>query len=137
MTITYKINSPVSANQFIELLQQSTLAERRPVDDYQCMHGMVTNSNLMPTAWDDQKLVGIARCITDFEYACYVSDLAVHQDYQRQGIGKELLTLTQQQLKEKCKLILIAAPAANDYYRHIGFSNNPRCWILGHDENII
>ena len=136
MDITYQINTPITTDQFIDLLRQSTLAERRPVDDRQCMEGMVNNSNLMVTAWDDTKLVGIARSMTDFHYACYLSDLAVHQDFQRQGIGKQLQVLTQQQLGEQCKLILIAAPAAHEYYGHIGFSNNPRCWVLGRGEGV-
>jgi len=127
--IIYKVNHPISAQQFIDLLKESTLAERRPVDDMNCMEGMVKNANLMVTAWDRENLVGIARSMTDFHYACYLSDLAVHRNYQKKGIGKELQRVTRKQLGEKCKLILIAAPAANSYYGHIGYSNNPRCWV--------
>ncbi|VAX08298.1 Acetyltransferase, GNAT family [hydrothermal vent metagenome] len=130
MNIEYKINVPISASQFIALLNQSTLAARRPVDDIECMQGMVENSNLMVSAWDGHRLVGIARSMTDFHYACYLSDIAVDKDYQRSGIGKKLQNLTQNQLGPRCKLILIAAPNANSYYEHIGYSNNPRCWVL-------
>lgn len=136
MYITYKVNEKISADQFIELLKESTLSERRPVDDHLCMKGMVENSNLMVTAWDEEKLVGVARSMTDFHYACYLSDLAVHEKYQKRGIGKELQVLTQKQLGNNCKLILIAAPLANSYYGHIGFINNPRCWVLGRNEEI-
>lgn len=130
MSIVYKINSPVQTEQFIALLNTSTLAERRPVEDRTCMEGMIRNSNLVITAWDADKLIGIARCMTDFHYACYLSDLAVDEAYQNQGIGKALQRLVQEQLNDKCKLILIAAPAANEYYAHIGFSHNERCWVL-------
>jgi len=134
--IDYKINETITAEQFIELLKQSTLAERRPVDDYSCIKGMVENSNLMVTAWDGDKLVGVARSMTDFHYACYLSDLAVDTNYQKQGIGKQLQIITQQQLGRQCNLILLAAPQANAYYDHIGYSNNPRCWVLGRDEKL-
>lgn len=136
MNIDYKVNKPVSSEQFIELLKKSTLAERRPVDDTECMAGMVNNSNLIVTAWNEDKLVGIARSMTDFHYACYLSDLAVDKAYQGRGIGKELQRLTQQQLGPKCKLILVAAPGANSYYQHIGFENNPRCWVLNREDSI-
>ena len=136
MSIEYKINTPVSTDQFIELLRQSTLSERRPIEDRACMEGMVANSNLIVTAWDGEVLIGIARSMTDFHYACYLSDLAVHKKYQRSGIGKKLQIKTQEQLGPNCKLILIAAPAANSYYEHIGFSNNLRCWILDRDKKI-
>ena len=90
MNFRYEINKPVTAAQFTELLEQSTLGERRPIDDQARMEGMVKYSNLMVSAWHEEKLVGIARCLTDFHYACYLSDLAVHKQYQKQGIGKQL-----------------------------------------------
>lgn len=136
MDITYEINAPVSTDQFIDLLKASTLGERRPVDDHDCMEGMIKNGNLTVTAWHNGQLIGIARSVTDFHYACYLSDLAVHQNYQKRGIGKKLQSLTQEKLGPKCTLILLAAPAANSYYGHIGFTNNPRCWVLDRSQSI-
>ena len=137
MEIAYKINHPISTGEFVELLIKSTLGERRPIDDRACMEGMLKNSNLTVTAWNGDTLVGIARSMTDFHYACYLSDLAVDKNYQGKGIGKRLQSLTQEQLGPRCKLILIAAPAANTYYQHIGFTNNPRCWILSRDQKTV
>jgi predicted N-acetyltransferase YhbS len=136
MNIEYKINTPISVEQFTELLRESCLGERRPIEDRECMEGMVKNSNLMITAWEADKLIGIARSVTDFHYACYLSDLAVAKKYQHRGVGKKLQIMTQKQLGPKCKLILIAAPAANSYYEHIGFTNNQRCWILERNQSI-
>lgn len=136
MDIQYKINQSISVNQFVDLLRESTLGERRPIDDLECMTGMLANGNLTVTAWHEDKLVGIARSVTDFHYACYLSDLAVHKSYQRSGIGKELQILTQQQNGPRCKLILIAAPDANAYYEHIGFEHNARCWVLDPNDSI-
>jgi len=97
---------------------------------------MVSNSNLTVSAWQNGSLVGVARSVTDFHYACYLSDLAVSKEHQKSGIGKQLQILTQEQLGPQCKLMLIAAPAANQYYEHIGFSHNPRCWVLDCESNI-
>lgn len=137
MNIEYKINASVSTDQFIDLLNDSTLGERRPVDNRRCMEGMIKNSNLIVTAWYKERLVGIARSMTDFHFACYLSDLAVHKKYHKRGIGKKLLAVTREQLGSQCKLILIAAPAANTYYGHIGFTHNERCWVLDRDQSII
>ena len=136
MSIEYKINKPITVDQFIELLANSTLGERRPIDDRHCMEGMISNSNLTVSAWHNGSLVGLARSVTDFHYACYLSDLAVSKEHQKSGIGKQLQALTQKQLGSKCKLILIAAPSANQYYEHIGFTNNPRCWVLNRESSI-
>jgi ribosomal protein S18 acetylase RimI-like enzyme len=136
MSIAYKINESIATDDFIDLLNNSTLGERRPVSDRSCMEGMISNSNLIVSAWEGNNLVGISRCMTDFHYACYLSDLAVSKKYQKIGIGKELQRITQNQLGPKCKLILLAAPAANEYYEHIGFKNNERCWVLERDSSV-
>lgn len=136
MSIEYKVNEPIAIDQFIVLLKASTLGERRPIDDRECMEGVLSNSNLIVSAWHGDRLVGIARSVTDFHYACYLSDLAVSLEHQKSGIGKQLQILTQEQLGPKCKLILIAAPEANQYYEHIGFNHNPRCWVLDRESSI-
>jgi GNAT superfamily N-acetyltransferase len=136
MNIDYRINAPVTADQFIDVLTRSSLGERRPVQDRRCIEGMIANSNLIVTAWNGEMLVGIARSLTDFHYACYLSDLAVCRSCQKHGIGRRLQMITQGQLGPRCKLILIAAPAADRYYEHLGFTNNPRCWVLERDASI-
>ena len=136
MNIEYKTNEPITTDQFVELLRNSTLGQRRPIEDRKCMDGMISNSNLTVSAWEKNQLVGLSRCMTDFHYACYLSDLAVSKTHQNLGIGKRLQSLTQDQLGPRCKLILIAAPAANSYYQHIGFANNERCWVLERESSI-
>ncbi|HEY9033891.1 MAG TPA: GNAT family N-acetyltransferase [Pseudomonadales bacterium] len=137
MNIEYKVNAAISVQQFIELLRASTLAERRPVDNPDCLAGMLANSNLMVSAWHDNILVGIARSMTDFSYACYLSDLAVHAHNQNRGIGRQLQLITRRQLDATCSLILVAAPAANGYYEHLGFTHNPRCWVLAPGQTLV
>jgi predicted N-acetyltransferase YhbS len=91
---------------------------------------MLEHADLLCTAWDGSLLVGVARSVTDFEYCCYLSDLAVDEKYQRRGIGKELIRLTQSRLGRKAKLILLAAPKAEEYYGKIGFSQHRSAWVL-------
>lgn len=131
--ITYQIERSLSPEEFKELLIKSTLGERRPVDDFERIKAMVENANLIITARDDQKLVGVARSVTDFVYCTYLSDLAVDHDYQKQGIGKELIRLTKRHTP-KATTILLAAPKAADYYPHIGMTKHNACFLLT-DEN--
>ncbi len=136
MEIHYKINQPITVELFVKLLQATTLGERRPLHDLQCLQGMLEQASLTVTAWKAQELVGIARSVTDFHYACYLSDLAVHEAYQRRNIGKQLIDLTQQQLGKHCKLILLAAPLAHAYYEPLNFVHHPRCWVLDRDQSV-
>ncbi|WP_028023350.1 GNAT family N-acetyltransferase [Enterovibrio calviensis] len=136
MTITYEVNRAITVAEFIDVLAHSSLGVRRPLDDMATMEGMVKNADLTVTAWDGDVLVGVSRSITDFHYACYLSDLAVKDAYQGLGIGKTLMQLTNDQLGHHCKLFLISAPAASEYYPKVGFEKNDRAWELPRGKQI-
>ena len=128
--ITYRDEAQISAAQAIDLYIRSSLGERRPINNLQTFESMLKHANLTITAWDGDQLIGISRSLTDFSYVAYLSDLAVDQKYQRQGIGKKLVDETKIRLGPDCMIVLLAAPKANDYYEHIGFEHNPRAWTL-------
>ena len=132
--ISYRIGNSLDLDQVIELYRASRLGERRPIDDRERMRQMLERANLVITAWDGDALVGIARRLSDFCYATYLSDLAVHADYQRSGIGKELMRRTQE-AGGRATIFLFAAPKAVDYYGHVGFSAGSG-WMLREDERI-
>lgn len=127
--IEYRTNYPITATQYIALLTQTTLGDRRPINDIDCINAMLTHSNLLISAWDNNELIGVARSLTDLKYCCYLSDLAVRKDYQQQGIGKTLIAETEKSLYPKAKIILLSAPQAVDYYPHIGFTQHQSAWV--------
>jgi GNAT superfamily N-acetyltransferase len=133
--IGYRQDVRPALDQAIELYRASTLAERRPVDDRARFAAMLENANLTITAWDGDLLVGISRCVTDFTWTTYLADLAVRVSHQRRGIGKELIRRTQAAAPE-AKLLLLAAPAAEKYYPHIGFEHFPQAWMLRSVEDL-
>jgi predicted N-acetyltransferase YhbS len=111
------------------LYRASTLAARRPVDDAERFTDMVRGANLIVVARSDGRLVGISRCVTDWSYVTYLSDLAVDEEFQRQGIGRELVRRTQE-AAPRAKVVLLSAPAATEYYPHIGFTRHESAWTL-------
>ena len=127
--IEYKTNDKISVDEFIEVLVESTLGERRPIDDHPRIEKMLSHANLIITARDNGQLVGVARSITDFSYCTYLSDLAVSKNYQHYGIGKELIRKTKL-ASEPAKLILLSAPAAVDYYPKIGMTRHNHCYFI-------
>jgi GNAT superfamily N-acetyltransferase len=135
--ITYRTGNDLDVDTIIELYVASTLGERRPVDNRECMDAMLRNANLVVTAWDGDLPVGIARALSDFSYVTYLSDLAVRASHQRQGIGRELMRRVQELGGPQSKLLLLAAPAAEKYYPHVGFTHHPRAWILEPDQQIL
>ncbi|WP_158799079.1 GNAT family N-acetyltransferase [Pedobacter sp. L105] len=134
--ITYQIEETITTEEFREVLVNSTLAERRPVEEPERLAEMLKFANLIATARDNGKLIGISRSLTDFVYCTYLSDLAVDQAYQKTGIGKELIRITKARTPQ-AKLILLAAPKAVGYYSRIGMEKWEACYVLDHVENLI
>lgn len=125
----YQSEAQLSPEEFIDILRRSTLDERRPVNDVRRIAAMLAYASLIITAREDGRLIGVARSLTDFSFSTYLSDLAVDREYQRQGIGKELIRRTSL-AAPRAKLILLSAPAAVDYYPHIGMTRHEHCYYL-------
>ena len=130
MNIDYQVEPALSAAEFIDVLQRSTLAERRPVDDRERIGLMLRNADVIVTARSGKLLVGVSRAITDFSFCTYLSDLAVDVAFQKLGIGRELIVRTHATAGRATRLVLLAAPKARSYYPHIGMLPHDSCWML-------
>ena len=131
LEIQYRVEPELSAAEFVDVLRRSTLAERRPVDDEARVDGMLRSADVIVTARDPSgMLVGVSRAISDFNYCTYLSDLAVDESWQRRGIGRKLIDETHAAAGLCTTLILLAAPAAREYYPHIGMEAHDSCWII-------
>ena len=128
--IEYRYGNALDLDAVIELYAASTLGERRPIDDEAIMASMLAHGNLTVTAWEDGRLVGISRTLTDFAYVGYLSDLAVRESHQKQGIGTELIRKTREKMGPRSMLVLLSAPKAVDYYPRIGFTRHDSAWLL-------
>ncbi|REE85286.1 acetyltransferase (GNAT) family protein [Paenibacillus taihuensis] len=126
--IAYKVNEPLQAEEVSAVFKSSGI--KRPADDLERIQTMIDNADVNISAWNGTKLVAIARALTDFSYCCYLSDLAVCKEYQKQGIGTELIRILQEHLGEQVSLVLLSAPSAMEYYPRIGFEKNERAFVV-------
>jgi predicted N-acetyltransferase YhbS len=129
MKIIYANEPNLTTAEFIDVLRRSTLAERRPVDQIERVERMLRGADVIITARCDGLIVGVSRAITDFAYCTYLSDLAVDEQFQKQGIGKQLIDETHAAAGLETRLILLAAPKARTYYPHIGMQPHDSCWM--------
>ncbi len=128
--VRYDVNLPPTVDETIALLRGCSLGARRPIDDPSIVARMLEYGNLTVTARRGGELIGLSRTLTDFAYVGYLSDLAVDDRFQRRGIGVELIRLTRARLGPRAMLVLLAAPAATEYYPRIGFERVESAWIL-------
>ena len=132
MPIIYKTDIVPTAQQVIALYDKAGLP--RPTNDAERIEKMYANSNLIVTAWDNDQLIGVSRCITDWVWSCYLADLAIHPDYQKAGIGKKLIDLTQEKVGDQSMVLLLSVPTALDYYPKVGFTKQESSFIINRKE---
>lgn len=128
----YKVGTIPELEQILRLYKSSGI--RRPIADKIRIRNMYGHSNLVVTAWDGASLVGIARSLTDYCYACYLSDLAVEKAYQGAGVGKKLVEITLEAIGDQTSLILLSAPSAMGYYPRLGFEKIENGFIIRRKE---
>ncbi|WP_020616892.1 GNAT family N-acetyltransferase [Paenibacillus daejeonensis] len=126
--IHYKDDKAQRAEDVAEVFRTSGM--KRPYEDVERIGRMLEHCDVLITAWDGDKMVGVARAITDYSYCCYLSDLAVDQAYQKQGIGKALVARVQQAIGEECSLVLLSSPGAVSYYPQLGFEKSERAYVV-------
>jgi ribosomal protein S18 acetylase RimI-like enzyme len=136
VNVEYASNRKISVEQFVELLAKTTLGGWRPLENRECMVAMLEHADILVTAWVGDRLVGLARSVTDFQFCCYMSELAVSDECQSMGIGKELVRQTFTCLKEGCFLTLLSAPQAVDFYPKIGFERHESSWVMTNVERL-
>ncbi|MFA7445505.1 MAG: GNAT family N-acetyltransferase [Flavobacteriaceae bacterium] len=132
MNIKYSFDKRPDADRIIELYDNAGLP--RPTNDRERIQKMFDNSNLIVTAWDNDLLVGVSRSITDWVWACYLSDLAVRQEYKKVGIGRQLINLTKEKVGEQSMVLLLSVPTAMEYYPKVGFVKQESSFIIDRED---
>jgi ribosomal protein S18 acetylase RimI-like enzyme len=134
--IRYQVGGDLDLDAVSDVYNTSKVGEHRPVNERATLEDMLAHANLIVTAWDGAKMVGIARTFTDFSHVGYLSDIAVRESHQDLGIGPELIRLTQQRMGPRSSLMLLAEPPSVEYFLEMGFKMIEGASILRADSRI-
>lgn len=123
----------LSVEEFTRVVQSSGL--NRPIDDIPRITTMLANSNLVITAraGADGMLIGVVRCVTDFGYCCYLTDLCVDVAWQRRGVGRALVAETKRTVGPGCNVLLLSAPNAMTYYSRLRMERADNAFLIRRD----
>lgn len=100
----------------------------RPTSDRAALEVMFERSSLVLSAWQDDRLVGLARVLTDGVLFSFLCDLAVEPDVQGYGIGKKLID----EVLTRCKgtqLVLRDSDLSSGFYERLGFRRVENGWM--------
>lgn len=96
----------------------------------QALQGL-KNSTRIISCYHKGKIVGSARLIWDKGYICYLSDVMVSPEFQKNGIGRQMVESLLQYLKAqikpgwKIKVVLTSRKGKEDFYKKLGFIERP------------
>ncbi|WP_077624134.1 GNAT family N-acetyltransferase [Sediminibacillus massiliensis] len=128
MAVIYEVNGKINEQELAEVFKSSGI--KRPHQDVKRLSSMIEKANLIITARENGTLIGVGRALTDFVYCCYLSDLAVHRDYQKSGVGRKILDKVREEIGEQTALVLLSAPGAMEYYPKVEFQKAENAFLI-------
>ena len=83
------------------------------------------NSLCILAAYEDEKLVGLIRCVGDGHTILFIQDLLVYPEYQRRGIGTALMKAVLEKYSHVYQIELATDNTAKTiaFYKSFGFHN--------------
>ena len=120
-------NNELSAKEYCEL---RAAVGWQPLIEAQAQSGL-NNSDFLIACRDGEKIVGCARIFWDKGYIAYLADVMVKPEYQKQGIGKrmvsECICFIDRQLKDgwRIKIVIVSAKGKERFYEKFGFELRP------------
>src|SRR5690349_4626812 len=113
MELTFAVNEVVDVQEVVTLMRRSDL--KRQDDDAHRLVRIVPQANIVVTARDGQKLVGLARGLKEVSGCCYLSDLIVDRAYIGEAVGEKLIRQVGMMVGENSLIVLVPAPDAMVY----------------------
>jgi ribosomal protein S18 acetylase RimI-like enzyme len=121
MNIRFEIN-PIplpDSNLVLQLCEKAGISF--PNWTSERMMRALKNSSVVVFAWKENELIGFARVITDFAWVAYLSQIAVHPRFQKQGIGTKLLFHVLEKIGDEVSLVAHSDDSATGFYEAKGF----------------
>lgn len=136
MSITYDTKKALPCEQLRQLFMSVGWSDGQETPSMLSSFNVpFVNSTIVVSAWDQDTLAGCVRVLSDRIFRSVIYDLAVSPQYQRQGIGKELVRRCMECFPDSEWLVQTVSAAG--FYESIGFKQNkdvfftiPSKWFL-------
>lgn len=104
-------------NELSDLYRIAPLGQKSP----EHLRLAFSNSMFKCFVTSEGRLVGAGRAVADGIDCSYLCDVAVHPDFQGQGLGKAIIEKLKDLSTGHRKIILYANPGKEGFYRKLGF----------------
>ena len=114
----FSFTEPFNPEALRTLFEQTSWANNRSPLDIQLM---LDRSHFSLGVWDEDRLIGFARVITDDRYRALIDDVVVDSAYRGRGIASEMLDKMLKRLQHIEIIMLDCAPELEGFYGKFGF----------------
>ena len=97
-------------------------------DDPDRVERAIAGSREVATAWAGERLVGMARSVSDGAINAYLAMVIVHPRWQALGVGRRVVTALMDG-HDDLRFSLSAADGLTDWYERLGFELDPRAMV--------
>ncbi len=118
MDITYKDHKKFNRAELEELFLSVNWSSGHYPD---LLVEALRNYGSVFSAWDGDKLVGLAASMDDKTMTAYIHYMLVHSSYQNRGIGQKLLEMAKDHYKDYLRVVLITYTPGKTFYERNGF----------------
>jgi len=129
--IKYLTDKSVDYNRLVALFSEVGWNDK--TEDMSRLQAMVENSQIVVTAWDEEKMIGFARCTTDYVFNGQINNVVVDSSYRRKGIGKVLINKILDSSKQ-VTYMLRGSIRNEEFYRSLGFEDGPISLVYKREE---
>ncbi len=121
--INIEIVTSASIDDLKALYKSAGWWETSHDQDSEFLNHIVKRSALFAGAFFKNKMIGMGRVISDLVSDAYIQDVVVLDEYKGQGIGKNIIKLLVEKLKENNVdwIGLVAEPGTSSFYEDLGF----------------
>lgn len=117
--IDYKENKNINVGQIKDLFFS---VDWRVGDEPDKLVEALKNSETLITAWDEDRLVGLVNAFSDAAMVVYVHYVLTHHDYQKQGIGRQMINEVLKKYQDYKHLVLISNNDKIGFFQKCGFN---------------
>ncbi|MBM3238237.1 GNAT family N-acetyltransferase [Candidatus Poribacteria bacterium] len=119
MNINYSFERPLAPQDVQRLLKQTSWASNRDIPG---IEKMLENSLLTLGVWDDNRLIGFARVLSDGVYRALIDDVVVDESCREKGIGTEIMKHLLARLEQVEEIFLRTGKEMVPFYEKLGFA---------------
>lgn len=130
MNITYKTTKEnINWQEVSEVLKNSGLSDHPSWEQ----EIIFTNSYAVVFAYEEDRIIGVARALSDGVCQAAIYNVAIDEKYQGYGVGRKLIETLLEQLKGQ-NVILYTHPQTVALYEKLGFRRNKTALCIFHGE---